>query len=472
MCIECAVNSGPSCNGCTKSTDCTCNAGYNGLDGGSCTTCSTGTYKNTTASQSSDPLTSILAVSPAYLVTSGEAWDSVNSRFTDLSGNSRHGLLTAGTVTVGGVIGNGSNWSIPFVEGTTTTKILWGVSSTPATFTICSITRYPVPPSSFYGKILYCTDKSAWWHGQWKDAQGTYAGSIYYGVGNAGIPSALRYAISPVTNWVVTCGRNIGTSGATYSIVNGVVTSTFISTGNNGGNGNCQLAINNNLASAFSDWQLSRLYVWDTDLSEEVFAQASAKLNSYLSNSGETSRCLVCPAAYYISTDSTATTSCPANSVSPVSSSSQANCTCNAGYFGPTGGTCTPCTDGQYKNTLGNTQCQDNPAWLVGPGQGCSYFAPGRPYDGLCVPMAGTGTCSNCCASCGHVCPGGGSGISTGLCTSCAAGTYSSTQGASSCTPCATGKYSATAAATCLVCHTNSTSPEGSTRRRPLQTPS
>jgi hypothetical protein len=116
---------------------------------------------------------------------------------------------------------------------------------------------------------------------------------------------------------VVACGRNIGTSGATYSIVNGVVTSTFISTGNNGGNGNCQLAINNNLASAFSDWQLSRLYVWDTHLSEEVFAQASAKLNSYLSNSGETSICLVCPAAYYSSTGSTACTSCPANSCRP-----------------------------------------------------------------------------------------------------------------------------------------------------------
>jgi hypothetical protein len=124
---------------------------------------------------------------------------------------------------------------------------------------------------------------------------------------------------------------------------------------------------------------------------------------------------------------------------------------------------CSACVADKYKNTLGNTQCQDNPAWLVGPDQGCSYFAPARPYDGLCVPMAGTGTCSNCCDSSGHVCPGGGSGISTGLCTSCASGTYSPTQGASSCTLCATGKYSATAATTCLACHANSTSPEGST---------
>jgi hypothetical protein len=61
------------------------------------------------------------------------------------------------------------------------------------------------------------------------------------------------------------------------TIINGVLTSTA-----EGGTGNCELTINMYGPSDNSDWQLSKLYVWNTHLPDAVFADASARLNSYL----------------------------------------------------------------------------------------------------------------------------------------------------------------------------------------------
>jgi hypothetical protein len=70
-------------------------------------------------------------------------------------------------------------------------------------------------------------------------------------------------------------GRNMLTTGSAGTIINGIVTSTT-----KGGGGNCELAINQ-LSTETSDWQLSKVYVWNVHLPDAVFAKASAKLNSY-----------------------------------------------------------------------------------------------------------------------------------------------------------------------------------------------
>ena len=46
-------------------------------------------------------------------------------------------------------------------------------------------------------------------------------------------------------------------------------------------------------------------------------------------------------------------TSCLDYSDSPTGSSVATNCTCNAGYTGSNGGTCTACTAGKYKPAAG-----------------------------------------------------------------------------------------------------------------------
>jgi hypothetical protein len=423
-CTSCPANAN-SAVGSTNVSACSCNSGYTGPDVGPCVACAAGTANsisgsatcsmcpaNTYAASAAsactacparflalpgttavedccglnsspqnttictiipqDPLSIILATSPAYLVASAEAWDTVNSRFTDLSGNGRHGALTGGTVSVGSVTGNGAGLSIPFVGGTVPTIIRWPTASIPSTFTICSITRYT---GGAQQEIFNAGD--SWKHGHYNG----YAGSIYYGGWNSVIEATFFYTISVKTNWVIACGRNIATPGAISTIVNGVVTSTAL--GGNVGTGS--LAINGATYSA-SDWQLSRVYVWNTHLSNADFADASAKLNSYVAgvrttscvpaigcscNTGYTGpdtgaskgNCTTCPAGTYKPTNgSAACTSCTANANSAVGSTNVSGCSCNSGYTGPDVGPCVACVAGTYKNVSGSAACGVCPA--------------------------------------------------------------------------------------------------------------
>jgi hypothetical protein len=221
-----------------------------------------------TVSPARDPLADILSLYPAFLTASAESWDSSQQSFMDLSGNGRVGTLQAGAVSVGSVSGNGANWSVPYVGGTRETQISWGTASIPSTFTICSITRYSGAAKL---RILQCRDRN-WLHGHY-GYWSTYAGATWYDG-----PGELDYTISPNTNWVVACGRNIQTAGSAGTIINGVVTSTA-----EGGAGNCELTINQGPGFLdASDWQLSKVYVWNMNLPDAVFVDASARLNSYL----------------------------------------------------------------------------------------------------------------------------------------------------------------------------------------------
>jgi hypothetical protein len=262
-------------------TNCTCNAGSTGPDGGPCTACVAGKYKTSTGSaacidDSADPLADILSLNPAYLIASAESWDSSQNRFMDLSGNGHVGTLQAGAVSVGSVTGNGATWPVPYVGGTTGTQISWVAASIPSTFTICSITRYS---GAVKQRILQCRDRN-WLHGHWGGHGVAYAGATWYDGLWSNEYGNILYSISTQTDWVVACGRNIQTAGSAGTIINGFVTSTA-----KGGNGNCELCINQGPYSSESgDWQLSKLYVWNTHLPDAVFADASARLNSYLTD--------------------------------------------------------------------------------------------------------------------------------------------------------------------------------------------
>jgi hypothetical protein len=138
--------------------------------------------------------------------------------------------------------------------------------------------------------------------------------------------------------------------------------------------------------------------------------------------------CTQCPTRTYKT--SIVSVTCTSCSCSALTCHASTGCTYNTGYTDPKGDPCTTCSVGQYKNEPGNIQYQDDPAFAFD----CFDFTNGKYTDGMCLDpyLLGLGVCSKCCASCGHVCPGGGSGISTGLCTTCSTGKYSSTQGAGS----------------------------------------
>jgi hypothetical protein len=178
-------------------------------------------------------------------------------------------------VTAGKSWGHGANIQVPYVEGNTGSKVKWGgADSIPKLFTICSITRYSGTAKQ---RILSCSGSPDaggdmnWLNGQW----GGKAGATWY---NGEDHGDVQYSISPNTDWVVTCGRNIATAGSISSIVNREVTSTA-----EGGDGGCQLSINYRTnPDERSDWQLSRLYIWDKHLPDDVFASVSNALNDYL----------------------------------------------------------------------------------------------------------------------------------------------------------------------------------------------
>ena len=73
--------------------------------------------------------------------------------------------------------------------------------------------------------------------------------------------------------------------------------------------------------------------------------------------------CTDCPTAKYSvtvgATDETSCIACPANSNAPAATSSATSCTCNPGFTGPDGGTCTACAAGTYKDTTGSSVCID-----------------------------------------------------------------------------------------------------------------
>jgi hypothetical protein len=289
-------------------------------------------------------------------------------------------------VSTGAVIGHGAVAPVAFVGGGTTVKMQWGVGSIPVAFTICSITRYS---GAIKERILNCRDNPLgvslnWLHGHWT----TKAGATWYnGPGN------INYMITPNTDWVVACGRNVNSGDGT--IVNAITTSVAT-----GGIGNCSLGIN---FDASSDWQLSKLYIWDYHLSDSDFALASTSLYDSLSTGKQEGVCLACP-------------------IHSQSSTNASICECAPGAYAPNSDTvsvCRPCSAGNFKAVSGPGMCSPCPAGTYGGGISCS----------LCP--AGTFSTET-------------SSISIKSCTPCKRGTYNEITGADSsdmCLSCGLGKF-------------------------------
>jgi hypothetical protein len=179
--------------------------------GDTCLDCGAGTYSgalDATAASSctgcsvkyhaSNFITDTFAKYPPHHVASAVGWDTRKAEFQDWIGNARVGRVTAGAASVGGVSGNGAGAGVrvPLVGGSTTASMNWGASSVPSTFTACSVSRYS---GATRGRILSCSDLN-WLNGHWN----AFAGATFYNK-----DMFLQYTISPNTNWVVVCGRNV-----------------------------------------------------------------------------------------------------------------------------------------------------------------------------------------------------------------------------------------------------------------------
>jgi len=251
---------------------------------------------------------SLLKRTNPFVVSDAVDWNIQTQRVDSLCGGTtcsgNTGVREAGTVGIGTGTGNGANVQVPYVGGDTGARLQWGAGSVPASFTICSVTRYA---GTNKRRILNCMGSSAgdmnWLHGHWN----AKAGSNHY---NGDFHNNLQFCIPVNSGWVAMCGSNIADTSRPGIIVNNVVKAQ-----GNGGSGSCALGINH---AETSEWQFSKLYIWNYHLSVSDFAFVASELhNNILSNT---------------KTPGNACETCPVNSQALQGSTSQSACQCHARY--------------------------------------------------------------------------------------------------------------------------------------------
>lgn len=214
-------------------------------------------------------------------------------------------------------------------------------------------------------------------------------------------------------------------------------------------------------------------------------------------------QCTTCPAGTYKPTNgSAACTLCPANTyssnvhatsnstclkcaVSSVTVPGETICFCQAGFTGPDGGPCEMCEAGKYKNwrnasvcplcppnsdsVAGTTLCPCNVGYTGPLGGPCVACVPGKYKD-----TNGTAACTTCPANSYEpdlaatvvtncTCNTGFEGADGGPCTACALGKYKDTNDSVSCVSCPMDTYiDVQASAYCKACPQFTTSIIGS----------
>ena len=136
---------------------------------------------------------------------------------------------------------------------------------------------------------------------------------------------------------------------------------------------------------------------------------------------------------------------CPQDSNSGNKSSLLTNCTCNKGFTGQNGGTCSPCEAGKFKSHHGAAPCSFCPEGKFSTGTSETSQSACIECPPLTCSELGSSSISNCSCSAGHT----GSGHN---CTACVAGTFKNSTGSLPCVGCIGGTYSGPSASTCLLC--------------------
>lgn len=178
----------------------------------------------------------------------------------------------------------------------------------------------------------------------------------------------------------------------------------------------------------------------------------------YFLDPSETTTCLTCNAGLY--TNGSACLKCGDNSFSPPSSGDRTDCTCNKGYHGPDGGTCTACGVGTYKSVDGSTACSvcEQGTYMDETGGSACKACPANTDSPIALASF-----RNSITTC--ICNAGYDAASAGVeCTACVAGKFKEVTGSLGiCEECSVGAYSnLTAATECFGCPANTNSPANS----------
>lgn len=218
---------------------------------------------NSTINGIQNAFKTLITNTPPWGIYTAENYVAGSTTLNEYRGNGRN--VTVSGISLGNASGNGSTASIPYLYGTTTSKMDWSAGSIPSTFTICVVEKY----NGTNNNRIVQSSAGNWILGYWNG----YAGMGYFEGWMTNQSSSI-----PPRNWNVFIGKN---SGGTPNNVMANGQGVGIATGGTGG-GSYKLTINNGPYGEASDFALSYVFIWDQALSDASMQLISAAIHSYL----------------------------------------------------------------------------------------------------------------------------------------------------------------------------------------------
>jgi hypothetical protein len=501
LCTTCPSNSYEPDVAATTVTNCTCNTGYDGADGGPCVACVVGKYKSTNGSTSCEDCAvntysdmtarAVCSVCPALTVSllgSTSIWSCqctlgytgpggsgyfINNMARACGLNSNDACLSAGfSLLVSGNAGmsaavdlsysTGGAWRYVSGMSGAFAGINFGVERDVTTVSVyqgaANLKLYVGNLYSPYTSNTPCSSVSTWespWRLYTCGKRGQY---LYFEQPDTALN--LELTEISVSGYVVgdactACGSgryksSVGPSDCTACDVNTyseVVNATSIATcltcqGNS-------TSVQASPSKLFCQCNVGFLHdgeecemcspgTYNSQLGRTACSKCSMGLYSVNYQATDNETCLSCPAGQWSPEGSSVCMLCPENSAAPPGMGRIVDCACNVGYTGPGGGPCAQCEVGKYKNFTGSWPCVMCPAYTSSP------LASVNLGDCFCIP--------------------GFSGANGLPCTACGIGKYKAVSGTSSCQLCPVNTYSDSVGfSVCTACVSSSASVSGST---------
>ena len=163
--------------------------------------------------------------------------------------------------------GNGATGPITYISGTTSQYVTFPIGSIPTNFTILTLTRYN---GSAKQRIIDTSGITSWFQGHHSNKRGV----VFYDGWKTNSTS-----IGSIDDWLCVIGKN-STSTPNNILIDGV--SSGVSPGGIG-YPSLQLCINNNTTTPTekSDWALSCIMIWDTNLTDDEIVSLNTIINNY-----------------------------------------------------------------------------------------------------------------------------------------------------------------------------------------------
>jgi hypothetical protein len=429
-CVAGSTTSGGTAK--TASTDCKCDLGYTGIDGGPCSTCVINTYKATTGSAACTACSS-LSNTQGQRGSTSQSRCVCNPGYTGADGGTN--CQPCAIDTWKSVSGSTPCTSCPTASITLglTARTLITECKCSAGYTgndgnpcgSCSADTYKTLNGS--SSCLSCPSNSS------TNALTARTLPVQCGCrvglyGPSGGPCSPCLADTYNDDFNQTTCTTCPSGSTTNNLVmRTVITACVCARGYTGSNGGpCSGCTANTYKPAVGSATCTACPGFSTTNG----ATAQLTIASCRCPAGYTgadsSACTPCAInTYKTDWSSNTCTICPSNSqTASTASPSLSSCQCSPGYTGSNGGPCTACDIGKYKSSPGSSSCTTCPS-------------------GATTSTAGATSLSACMCDLGYT------GDGQSACTACGSNTYKDTIGSSLCQQCRTNSSSSTASSFC-----------------------